>query len=77
MLQRVHGVRFRVAVFTNLTVDHLDFHGSMEAYASAKQRLFRQLLPEGRAVFNMDDPRAPFMAEGSRLRLVADVLFLA
>ncbi|KAA6233289.1 UDP-N-acetylmuramoyl-L-alanyl-D-glutamate--2,6-diaminopimelate ligase [Chlorobium phaeovibrioides] len=64
MLQRVHGVRFRVAVFTNLTVDHLDFHGSMEAYASAKQRLFRQLLPEGRAVLNMDDPRASFMAEG-------------
>jgi len=64
MLQRVHGVRFRVAVFTNLTADHLDFHGSMEEYAAAKQRLFRQLQPGGRAVFNMDDPRAPFMAEG-------------
>jgi len=64
MLQRVHSVRFRVAVFTNLTAEHLDFHGSMEEYAEAKRRLFRQLLPGGRAVFNMDDPRAPFMAEG-------------
>lgn len=37
---RVHGVEFDVAVFTNLTRDHLDFHGSLEAYGAAKARLF-------------------------------------
>ncbi|MCF8191911.1 MAG: UDP-N-acetylmuramoyl-L-alanyl-D-glutamate--2,6-diaminopimelate ligase [Burkholderiales bacterium] len=37
---RVHGVEFDVAVFTNLTRDHLDFHGSLEAYGAAKSRLF-------------------------------------
>jgi UDP-N-acetylmuramoyl-L-alanyl-D-glutamate--2,6-diaminopimelate ligase len=60
-LQRVDGVGFDVAVFTNLTQDHLDFHGTMEAYAAAKARLFFELLPAGRkpgatAVLNADDP---------------------
>ena len=39
-LGRVYGLQFHTAVFTNLTRDHLDFHGSMEAYFAAKQRLF-------------------------------------
>jgi UDP-N-acetylmuramoyl-L-alanyl-D-glutamate--2,6-diaminopimelate ligase len=39
-LGRVYGLRFHTAVFTNLTRDHLDFHGTMEAYFAAKQRLF-------------------------------------
>ncbi|WP_305857086.1 UDP-N-acetylmuramoyl-L-alanyl-D-glutamate--2,6-diaminopimelate ligase [Balneatrix alpica] len=52
---RVAGVRFRTAVFTNLTRDHLDFHGTMEAYAAAKQRLFTW--PDlAEAVVNLDDP---------------------
>lgn len=42
MQQRVAGVTFDVAVFTNLTQDHLDYHGTMEAYCDAKARLFRQ-----------------------------------
>lgn len=52
---RVDGVTMTGAVFTNLTRDHLDYHGSMEAYASAKARLFQQ---EGLhfAVINFDDP---------------------
>jgi len=54
---RVSGVRFDVAVFTNLTRDHLDYHGSMEDYAETKRRLF---MVEGlsSAVVNMDDPFA-------------------
>jgi UDP-N-acetylmuramoyl-L-alanyl-D-glutamate--2,6-diaminopimelate ligase len=49
------------AVFTNLTQDHLDFHGTMEAYAATKRRLFSELLPSGRkpgatSVLNADDP---------------------
>ena len=52
---RVDAVAFRVAVFTNLTRDHLDFHGSMEAYGAAKARLFAW--PGLQAVVvNLDDP---------------------
>jgi UDP-N-acetylmuramoyl-L-alanyl-D-glutamate--2,6-diaminopimelate ligase len=52
-LGRVQGVRFRVAALTNLTQDHLDFHGSMEAYAAAKARLFTELGP-GAVVLDVD-----------------------
>ena len=49
---RLEGTRFAVLVFTNLTQDHLDFHGSMEAYFDAKRALFRQA---ERAVVNVGD----------------------
>ena len=62
VLQRVFGIRFHAALFTNLTLEHLDFHGSMQEYAAAKQQLFDQLSPEGFAVFNGDDPWAEGMA---------------
>ncbi len=51
---RVNGVHFQVAVFTNLTRDHLDYHADMAGYAAAKRRLFH--MPGlSRAVINMDD----------------------
>ncbi|HEY2591402.1 MAG TPA: UDP-N-acetylmuramoyl-L-alanyl-D-glutamate--2,6-diaminopimelate ligase [Steroidobacteraceae bacterium] len=50
---RVNGVRFRAAAFTNLTRDHLDFHGSMEAYGAAKARLFECDLAA--RIINIDD----------------------
>ena len=53
MLDRVFGARFKVGLITNLTQDHLDFHGDMESYFQAKARLFRQC---GRALVNADDP---------------------
>jgi UDP-N-acetylmuramoyl-L-alanyl-D-glutamate--2,6-diaminopimelate ligase len=54
---RADGIPFRVAAFTNLTRDHLDYHGDMEAYAQAKERLFHELLaPGGVALLNRDDP---------------------
>lgn len=52
---RCDAIPFRAAIFTNLTRDHLDWHGTMEAYASAKARLFHELL-EGTAILNADDP---------------------
>lgn len=52
---RVVGVRFDAAVFTNLTRDHLDYHGTMEAYRDAKAKLVGLLGPEGTAVVNADD----------------------
>ncbi len=54
-LKRVDFTDFDIAVFTNLTRDHLDFHGDMEAYYRAKQRLFLELTRHA-AVVNIDDP---------------------
>lgn len=51
---RVNGVAFAVAVLTNLTRDHLDYHGTVEAYAAAKHRLFSEHQPKW-AVLNFDD----------------------
>lgn len=54
---RLDGVRLSAAAFTNLSRDHLDYHGSMEAYLAAKARLFTALLPaDGIAVINADIP---------------------
>ncbi|TLM65814.1 MAG: UDP-N-acetylmuramoyl-L-alanyl-D-glutamate--2,6-diaminopimelate ligase [Deltaproteobacteria bacterium] len=60
---RADGIRFRVGIFTNLTPEHLDYHGDMDRYFASKLRLFRELLPAGggRAVVNIDD------AYGARL----------
>ena len=54
--RRVEGLTFEAAVFTNLTRDHLDYHGTMEAYFEAKALLLTHLAPEGVAVVNADDP---------------------
>lgn len=51
--KRVAGLNFEVGVFTNLTQDHLDYHGTMEAYKEAKYELFMQ---SKHCVFNVDDP---------------------
>jgi UDP-N-acetylmuramoyl-L-alanyl-D-glutamate--2,6-diaminopimelate ligase len=53
VMGRLEGTRFAVLVFTNLTQDHLDFHGTMEDYFEAKRRLFAQA---ERAVVNVGDP---------------------
>lgn len=57
---RVKGVAFDVGVFTNLTQDHLDYHGTMDNYYAAKRRLFEQMdtesAKEGVALINIDDP---------------------
>jgi UDP-N-acetylmuramoyl-L-alanyl-D-glutamate--2,6-diaminopimelate ligase len=54
-LERVAGCRFDVEVFTNLTREHLDFHGDMESYYGAKKRLFAMRKPGTSAVVNFDD----------------------
>jgi len=54
--KRVEGVHFVAAAYTNLTRDHLDYHGTMEAYGAAKARLFAELLPTlATAILNRDD----------------------
>jgi UDP-N-acetylmuramoyl-L-alanyl-D-glutamate--2,6-diaminopimelate ligase len=58
-LGRIEGCRFRVGAFTNVTQDHLDFHGTMDEYLAAKLRFFRcHLAPASVAVLNADDPSA-------------------
>ena len=62
--ERVSGMRFRAAGFTNLTRDHLDYHGDMESYFSAKRRLFLEHLAEdGVAVVNARDPHGAMLAD--------------
>ncbi|KAF5460659.1 hypothetical protein F2P56_020514 [Juglans regia] len=67
-LGRCDEVDFDIAVFTNLTRDHLDFHGTEEEYRDAKAKLFSRMVdPErNRKVVNIDDPNAPFfVAQGN------------
>jgi murE/murF fusion protein len=59
---RLAGIRFAVGAFSNLTQDHLDVHGTMEAYRGAKRRLFVDHLAGGTAVVNVDDPEGDGMA---------------
>lgn len=67
---RVDGCRFRGAVFTNLTQDHLDFHKTLDAYRAAKRILFEQVEPDGFAVVNADDPSGAAMAAASRALVI-------
>jgi UDP-N-acetylmuramoyl-L-alanyl-D-glutamate--2,6-diaminopimelate ligase len=53
---RVDGVRFKAGIFTNLTQDHLDYHGDMEQYFQAKKIIFENLDPEAWGIINIDDP---------------------
>ncbi len=70
-LERVRGCHFDVALFTNLTRDHLDYHGSMENYFRAKQLLFTQFLGESKkekkfSVVNYDDPWGTLLLSEAR-----------
>jgi UDP-N-acetylmuramoyl-L-alanyl-D-glutamate--2,6-diaminopimelate ligase len=61
--ERAAGCTFAGAAFTNLTRDHLDYHGTMDEYFAAKAKLFRELLPKrAPAVLNLDDPRVATLA---------------
>lgn len=62
--RRCDAIPFRAAVFTNLTRDHLDYHGTMQTYAAAKARLFAEL-NQGMAVLNADDGACRDMGAGA------------
>ena len=67
--RRLEAVRLVAAGFTNLTQDHLDYHGTMDTYFEAKAGLFDRLLPgDGIAVVNLDDPRGPDLAAACEAR---------
>ncbi len=67
---RVAGLTFYAGLFTNLTGDHLDYHGTMEEYAAAKAKLFEQLTGSGWAVINADDPYAVTMLGRGHARVL-------
>jgi UDP-N-acetylmuramoyl-L-alanyl-D-glutamate--2,6-diaminopimelate ligase len=82
---RVQALRFNVAAFTNLTRDHLDYHGSLERYQATKREFVELLRPDGVAIINADDPaweglerRAPsairFAVEGGAGETYAEVV---
>jgi len=69
-MQRVHGIAFAAGVFTNLTQDHLDFHGTMENYLQAKKRLFDMLDANAVAIVNADDPSSDALLGNTKARRV-------
>jgi UDP-N-acetylmuramoyl-L-alanyl-D-glutamate--2,6-diaminopimelate ligase len=68
--QRVCGLTFQAGVFTNLSGDHLDYHGTMERYKAAKRRLFELLPASSSAVLNRDDPAAEEMAAATSAQIL-------
>jgi UDP-N-acetylmuramoyl-L-alanyl-D-glutamate--2,6-diaminopimelate ligase len=60
-LERVRATQFRAGIFTNLSPEHINFHGSFEAYRTAKQKLFERLPSDGLAVLNTDDQSSAAM----------------
>lgn len=67
---RLEGCRFNVALYTNLTQDHLDFHKTMENYLNAKLKLFRWLKPGDFAVINHDDAYAADFIGAARAKVI-------
>jgi UDP-N-acetylmuramoyl-L-alanyl-D-glutamate--2,6-diaminopimelate ligase len=67
---RVNGVHLAVAIFTNLSGDHLDYHDTLAAYAACKRSMFETLAEDAVAVVNMDDAAGASMAEASAAPVV-------
>lgn len=77
--ERIGGLRFRLAIFTNLTQDHLDYHGTMDHYINAKKKFFDYLPKAAYALVNVDDKRGRVMVQNTKafvktysLRTLAD-----
>jgi UDP-N-acetylmuramoyl-L-alanyl-D-glutamate--2,6-diaminopimelate ligase len=64
--ERITGLEFDVAVFTNITHDHLDYHGTFAAYIKAKKRFFDELGEEAVALVNADDPNGSVMVQNTK-----------
>lgn len=68
---RVRGLRYDAALFTNLTRDHLDYHPSLQHYLAAKKKLFDGLTPEATALYNRDDAAGPQMVADTAAHVVS------
>jgi UDP-N-acetylmuramoyl-L-alanyl-D-glutamate--2,6-diaminopimelate ligase len=67
---RLAGIEFKAAAFTNLTGDHLDYHKTKESYLAAKTRLFSGLSPNATAVLNKQSPEARHIAEKTKAKVL-------
>lgn len=67
---RVEGIDFDIALFTNLTLDHLDYHPTMDDYADAKSQLFKKLKKDNYACINIDSPWSKKMIEGCKAKIL-------
>ena len=67
---RVDGIDFDMAIFTNLTHEHLDYHGTMENYFAAKAKLFEWLDENDTAIINVDDPYGRRLTQMTKARVV-------
>ncbi len=65
--ERVFGVKLDSAVFTNITPEHLDYHGNMRSYLAAKSKIFKSLKQGGAAVLNADDPMVARLKEKAKV----------
>jgi UDP-N-acetylmuramoyl-L-alanyl-D-glutamate--2,6-diaminopimelate ligase len=68
--ERVEGIEFHSAIFTNITQDHLDYHHTREEYFQAKSKLFRNIHSSAYAVINNDDPYAARLKELTKTQIV-------
>ena len=66
--KRIEGLSFAVAIFTNLTHDHLDYHKTLMTYAETKKKLFDNLAKNSFALANADDPKARFMLKNTKAK---------
>ncbi|MCJ7777993.1 MAG: UDP-N-acetylmuramoyl-L-alanyl-D-glutamate--2,6-diaminopimelate ligase [Sedimentisphaerales bacterium] len=67
---RLAGIDFKAAAFTNLTGDHLDYHKTLENYLADKTKLFSALSPDAAAVLNRQSPQSKHIAEKTRARVL-------
>lgn len=68
---RVRGISYQVGVFTNLTSEHLDYHGTLDAYRLAKKKLFDGLNSDAVAVYNADDPSGKVVVSDTRAQTIS------
>ena len=68
--QRIAGLEFKAGIFSNLTHDHLDYHGTFAEYLRCKQRFFDSLPPEACAITNTDDRNGMTMVQNTKARIV-------
>ncbi len=69
-LNRVDDVEFKIGVFTNLSIDHLDFHKTFENYREAKLKLFRMLKESAYSVINLDDENSSYFINASKCNII-------
>ena len=68
---RIHGLKFKIAVFTNISRDHLDYHNSFDEYISCKKKLFDNLLDDAFAIINYDDKHGEIMGANTLAKVIS------